>query len=605
VTAAPGATIGIAIAAGPFHACAVTSVGGVKCWGSNVFGQLGSGAATDSSFVPTDVAGLADGISSVAAGRAHTCALTDVGGVRCWGANDSGQLGDGTTTGSRVPVDVSGLGSGVSAITAGGAHSCALTVAGGVKCWGAAGYDESGNATATATTPLEVPGLASGVGAIEAGGSHTCVLMGGKVRCWGTNGSGQLGMGTPGGSSLDPVDVVGLGGGVTAIGAGDWHTCALMGAGGVACWGAAGSATDGSPVDVAGLATGVVAIAAAGDTSCALTGTGAVTCWGSFEAAPVGVPGLGGDIRALATGGDHTCALDGAGLTWCWGSNRAGQLALGTRCLPESGVPVPVELSPAAAVEPSAGPLPRIEHATGATDVILRFDIVVHLREVSGGLDDVAGRWFRPGPEFTLFGDGTVIVRNEFDQPSVADGPILRARPFRTVRLDEDAVQALLRYAIGDGGLAAACDDYPSMTDADVFSVVDIHVGELEKRVTIETLSPLVPLTESLLAHGGDGGARAEIWVPERYRGSLVDLGATARPGSLAWPWAGVEPGDFEVPDEYAFFETGYRTMTADEAAGLGFSKDGGVVQGAYLVGPDGETVYWFSLRPMLPDEPD
>jgi hypothetical protein len=501
---------------------------------------------------------------------------------------------------------VSGLGSGIVAIAAAGEHTCALSMAGGVKCWGASEYDESGNPEATAAVPVDVPGLSSGIGAIATGGSHTCALTnGGEVRCWGTNGSGQLGMGTRGGSSLDPVEVVGLGGGVTAIRAGDWHTCALTGAGGVACWGAAGSATDGSPVDVVGLATDVVAITAGGDTSCALRGTGAVTCWGSFDAAPVDVDGLGGDIRVLATGGDHTCALDGGGTIWCWGSNRAGQLALGNRCLPESGVPLLVDLSPAAAVEPSAGPMPRIEHANGPADVILRFDIAVNLREVSVGLDDVAGRWFRPGPEFSLYGDGTVIVRNEFDQPSVADGQVLRAGPFRTVRLDEDAMQALLRYAIGDGGLAAACDVYPSMTDADMYSVIDIHVGELEKRVRIETLSPLGPLTERLLALGGDGSARAAIWVPEQYRGSLVDLGATARPGTLAWPWAGVDAGDFAVPDEYAFFETGYRTMTVDEAAQLGFSLDGGVVQRAYLAGPDGATTYWFSLRPMLPDEID
>jgi len=603
VTAAPVAKIGLAIAAGPSHTCVVSGSSGVKCWGANYNGQLGSGTTTDSSFVPIDVAGLGDGIVSVTAGLAHTCALTSVGGVKCWGLNGSGQLGDGTTTDSRFPVDVAGLGGGISAIAAGGEHSCALTVAGGVKCWGAAGYDEFGNSSATATTPVDVPGLASGVSAIAAGGGHTCVLTsGGGVKCWGTNGSGQLGIGRRGGSSVDPVDVVGLGG-VTAISAGAWHTCALTAATGVACWGAASSATDGSPVAVAGLATGVMAITSGGGTSCALAATGVVTCWGDFGAAPVDVPGLGGDIRALATGGDHTCALHDAGVIWCWGSNRAGQLALGTRCLPESSVPVLVELSPAAAVEPSTRPTAPIEHATGPTDVLLRFDIIVNLREVSGGLDDVAGRWFRPGPEFTLYGDGTVIVRSEFDQPSVVDSLVLRARPFRTVQLDEGEVQALLRYAIGEGGLADSCEDYPSQTDADVLSVVDVHVGELDKRVTIAAPSPLGPLTERLLALGGGSGAPAAIWVPERYRGSLVDLGRATRPGTVAWPWPNIDPGDFEVPDEYAFFETGYRTMSADEAAVLGFSMDGGVVQRAYLVGPDGATIYWFSLRPMLPDE--
>jgi alpha-tubulin suppressor-like RCC1 family protein len=603
VTAAPGAAA-LAIATGPFHACAVTERGGVECWGSNAFGQLGSGRTTDSSFVPIDVSGLADGIVSVAAGRTHTCALTSQGGVKCWGANGSGQLGDGSTTWSRVPVDVSGLESGISAIAAGGEHTCALTVAGGVKCWGANAYDEFGNSAAIATAPVDVPGLASGVGVIAAGSSHTCALISaGGVKCWGTNGSGQLGIGERGGSSLQPVDVVGLGAGVTAVSAGDWHTCALTGAAGVACWGAASSATDGSPVVVAGLADGVAAITAGGDTSCALTSVGEVECWGSFDAGPQEVPGLGAGIGALASGGDYVCALDDAGVIRCWGSNRAGQLALGTRCLSESSLPVIVDLSAATAGEPSSGPTAPVEHRTGPADVILRYDIVVNLREVSGGLDDLAGRWFRPGPEFTLYGDGTVIVRNEFEEPPVADGIVLRARPFRTVQLDEGEVQGLLRYALGEGGLAESCDYYSSMTDADVYSVVDVHVGELDKRVTIETLSPLGPLTERLLALGGDSTAPAAIWVPELYRGSLVDLGSAARPGTVAWPWPTVDPGEFEVPDEYAFFETGYRTMSADEAAALGFSRDGGVVQRAYIVGPDGETIYWFSLRPMLPDE--
>ena len=124
-----------AVAAGGRHTCAVTTTGGVKCWGENAFGQLGDGTNNWSN-VPVDVTGLASGVAAVAAGDAHTCAVTTAGGVKCWGDNLYGKLGDGTNTPSSVPVNVSGLASGVTAIAAGKFHSCALTTAGGVKCWG-------------------------------------------------------------------------------------------------------------------------------------------------------------------------------------------------------------------------------------------------------------------------------------------------------------------------------------------------------------------------------------------------------------------------------------------------------------------------------------
>src|SRR3990170_1152550 len=183
-----------AIAAGRDHTCALTSDGGVKCWGSNGSGQLGNGTTTDSSN-QVDVSGLASGIAAIAAGAFHTCALESGGGGKCWGANESAQLGNGTNTDSSVPVDVSGLATGVSAIAAGGLHTCALTSGGGVTCWGSIWYDQLGNVSTTATNiPVDVSGLASGVTAIAAGGWHTCApYSSGGVACWGDNWYGQLG----------------------------------------------------------------------------------------------------------------------------------------------------------------------------------------------------------------------------------------------------------------------------------------------------------------------------------------------------------------------------------------------------------------------------
>jgi hypothetical protein len=120
-----------AIAAGNDFTCALTSGGAVKCWGYNRWGVLGDGTTSDRA-TPVHVVGLGTGVRAIAAGAVHACALTSSGGVKCWGTNARGRLGDGTTTDRFTLVGVSGLASGVTALTA----SCALTAAGGVKCWG-------------------------------------------------------------------------------------------------------------------------------------------------------------------------------------------------------------------------------------------------------------------------------------------------------------------------------------------------------------------------------------------------------------------------------------------------------------------------------------
>jgi alpha-tubulin suppressor-like RCC1 family protein len=223
----------VAITVG-LHACALTRTGAVKCWGRNDSGQLGDGTTTTRS-TPVAVSGLSSGIVAIAAGERHTCALTKSGAVKCWGSHADGVLGDGTTTDRHTPVDVPDLEAGVTAIAAGSRSTCALTQGGGVKCWGA--YQLGDGRTTNHLTPVAVSGLSSDVVAIAAGPDASCaVTRTGAAKCWGYNAWGQLGDGTTT-SRLTPVPVFGLSSRVVAIAVGGAHACALIYTGGVRCWG--------------------------------------------------------------------------------------------------------------------------------------------------------------------------------------------------------------------------------------------------------------------------------------------------------------------------------------------------------------------------------
>ena len=171
-----GLSGGAAVAAGGVHTCALTTSGGVLCWGYNGDGRRGDGTRTDRS-TPVAVTGLDSGAAAIAAGHDHTCAVTTPGGVICWGDNDHGQLGDGTRTDGSTPVAVVGLSSGVAAVAAGFDHTCAVTTPGGVMCWGWNYYGQLGDGTTTdLSTPVGVVGLSSGVVRVAVGAWHTCAL---------------------------------------------------------------------------------------------------------------------------------------------------------------------------------------------------------------------------------------------------------------------------------------------------------------------------------------------------------------------------------------------------------------------------------------------
>jgi alpha-tubulin suppressor-like RCC1 family protein len=200
------------VSVGGSSTCALTAPGGLKCWGSNTSGQVGNGTTIDQP-VPVDVTGLTEGVLAVSAGLQHTCSLNSFGDVKCWGANSSGQLGDGSQTSSTTPVDVIGLSSDIVAISAGGFHTCATTSSGGVKCWGSNQFGALGDGTTEMRPyPADVLGLSASAISVSAGNGHTCASTDrGRVLCWGTNREGELGDGTDT-NRLTPVQVIGFAG---------------------------------------------------------------------------------------------------------------------------------------------------------------------------------------------------------------------------------------------------------------------------------------------------------------------------------------------------------------------------------------------------------
>jgi alpha-tubulin suppressor-like RCC1 family protein len=232
----------IAIDAGDYHTCAVTDTNQLKCWGKNTYGQLGDWTKI-SSGVPVVSPFFGAGVAAVSAGWGHTCVRTTEGWAKCWGNNAYGQMGFGKPTDIHLPAeDVLNLNGRVLEVTADGAQTCALTAGGGAQCWGNNRYGQLGDGTTQKRyEPVPVAGLTSGVAMIEAGWNHACALIrGGELMCWGWNFYGQLGDGTTVNRGA-PARVQFLPDGVKTIALGWGHTCVVTERNMVKCWGLNGS----------------------------------------------------------------------------------------------------------------------------------------------------------------------------------------------------------------------------------------------------------------------------------------------------------------------------------------------------------------------------
>jgi alpha-tubulin suppressor-like RCC1 family protein len=283
-------------ASGSDHSCAITLQKTTYCWGFNVDGRLGNGQSGVDLKVPSPVAVSMPDFKAVSAGASHTCGLTSGDRLFCWGSNAEGKIGVGSGALSLPSPQAVAQNLAFSSVAAGGLHSCAVTTAGDLYCWGSNAEGQAGlGAVPGSTVPAQVTGTQ--YAQVAAGESHTCGLgQGGELYCWGANESGQLGDGT---TSARDVPTLLAGFSFASITAGQHHTCGLTNAGIAFCWGLGTSGQLGNDA------------------------------FGSSEV-PVSVGG-GLTFKVLSAGGNQTCGVTVGNVVYCWGYNFYGALGDGTQ----------------------------------------------------------------------------------------------------------------------------------------------------------------------------------------------------------------------------------------------------------------------------------
>ena len=341
------------------HTCALMTDGSAYCWGYNIDGQLGIGTAEpggcgteqDVFSCRTKPVAVSGGhtFEMVSTGADHTCALTVDGDVYCWGDNEYGQLGNGTTVDSYTPARIETAAQFVM-VAAGGTHTCAVTVDDEAFCWGSNSNNKLGDGTNVQqrNAPVAVSGGLQ-FEWVSAGGMSTCgIVAGGAAYCWGDAGYGQLGTGSPT-PAIESTPQAVLGDHTYRwIGTDSYSTCAVTLAGEAYCWGRnhVGQLGDGTtttrtePVLVSGGLTYESFSVGAWHT-CGVTAQGMLYCWGNNRDGQLGngtiadrtVPTLVSDdlvMQLVAAGGSHTCALTTTGSAYCWGQSYYGQLGHGS-----------------------------------------------------------------------------------------------------------------------------------------------------------------------------------------------------------------------------------------------------------------------------------
>jgi alpha-tubulin suppressor-like RCC1 family protein len=384
------------LALGYYHTCALKQDGSVWCWGLSPDGQIGDGTFVGRP-VPVQVSGLASGVVEISAGTHHTCARKSDGTLWCWGYNSNGQIGDGTVSDRPAPLQVTALGSAVAGVSCGGKDTCALKTDGTLWCWGENNFGQLGDGSTTDRhSPVQISGAPIPIAEISCGGRHTCVRSGAAAYCWGYNSSGALGDGTyterhaPG----VPVSI----GPIAEITSGFLDfTCARFSSGAASCWGDnsdyqlgdgfIGVPTRNTPSSVYHL-TDAAHLTADGGHACVQHSDLTVSCWGENDSGELGNAGTSniaapgtvaslGPVAEVVASINHTCARKDDGTVWCWGYDGSGQLGDGgtvNRNKPVQVVNFSVNVAspPPPPSVPAGGPMASAVTAVGLLLVALR-----------------------------------------------------------------------------------------------------------------------------------------------------------------------------------------------------------------------------------------
>jgi len=280
-------------------------------------------------------------------------------------------------------------------------------------------------------------------------------------------------------------------------------------------------------------------------------------------------------------------------------------------CSAAGGASSPPTSGPSGApsTAPTASPAAdAIEHKTGATDLLLRYE--------EGGGFIMPAFTAAAVPHFTLYGDGTVIFRNPMLEPPPAEGSIFKMNPLRTAKLSEEQIQDLLKLALTEGGLAVARPEYRNDMVADAGTAIfTIEAGGLKKTVSVYALgleqegmidgparATFKKLADRLTDFDQGGTIKTDVYQPTAYRGVLFEAPGIEAADVRNWPWPDLTPADFKPDADPNGNQFPHRKLTVEEVDLLKITDYQGGLQNVVLKDPDGKP-YSFSLRPLLPGE--